>query len=425
MTWRESMAFRTAANRCSLNMIGGIEVGARNPAVILGADVSALNIARSLGRRGIAVFVVGGNRKDYAAASKYTTFVMCEDLNDEDSVLTVLRDIAKTVSRKMALMATADLHVLHMSRNRDDLARDYCFVLPDEDTIETLMDKKKFALYASSYDFKVPATYYSNSSDQLREVSLTASYPCVVKPLYRTEYWSRCVPPEKKVMKAATAAELMDTVAALGVSGESLVVQEWIPGGDEDVHFCLAYLTRSGKPLALFTGRKLRQYPSLTGVTSLAESRRNLELEGVALKLLTHARCRGLCSVEFKRSTADGSFTITEPTVGRVDLQEGVSTCSGMDIPYIAYRDAVGEREEVSNDYADGVVWINEPFELNSFLGRRQTNGRSSSPFFMHYRGKRTYAVLAKDDPGPFFHFLATAGWRGTRYAKKAVTGSL
>jgi predicted ATP-grasp superfamily ATP-dependent carboligase len=398
-------------------------MSAKKPTVILGADVSALNVARSLGRRGIPVFVIGGNRKDYAAASKYTTFVMCEDLNDENSVLKVLQDIAKTVSRKMVLMATADLHVLHMSRNRDDLAKDYCFVLPAEGTIETLMDKKKFARYAVSHDFKVPETYYSSSSKQLERISRKVSYPCVVKPLYRTEYWSRCVPPEKKVMKAATATELTDVVQSLGASDESLVVQEWIPGGDEDVHFCLAYLDRSEKPLALFTGRKLRQYPSLTGVTSLAESRSNQELENMAVKLLTHARCRGLCSVEFKRSTADGSFTITEPTVGRVDLQEGVSTCSGIDIPFIAYLDAIGEKQELSNGYADGVVWINEPFELNSFLVRRQTNGRSSAQFFIHYRGKRTYALLAKDDPGPFFHFLAAAGRRGTRYAKKAVTG--
>jgi predicted ATP-grasp superfamily ATP-dependent carboligase len=225
-------------------------MSAKKPTVILGADVSALNVARSLGRRGIPVFVIGGNRKDYAAASKYTTFVMCEDLNDENSVLKVLQDIAKTVSRKMVLMATADLHVLHMSRNRDDLAKDYCFVLPAEGTIETLMDKKKFARYAVSHDFKVPETYYSSSSKQLERISRKVSYPCVVKPLYRTEYWSRCVPPEKKVMKAATATELTDVVQSLGASDESLVVQEWIPGGDEDVHFCLAYLDRSEKPLA-------------------------------------------------------------------------------------------------------------------------------------------------------------------------------
>jgi len=393
-------------------------MGVKVPAVVLGVDVSALAVARSLGRRGIPVFVVGVNGKDYASASRYARFVMCEDLNDEASVLRSLHSIGKKVNGKSALFSTADLHVLHISRSREELSRHFCFVLPGPDVIETLMDKKKFFHYASSSGFLVPETFYSDSREELERISEEACYPSVVKPLYRTAYWSRHVPPEKKVMKVATATELLDAVQSVGASGESLIVQEWIPGGDDDIYFCLSYLDRSGEPLALFTGRKLRVYPPLTGHTCLAESRRNLKLETVALKLLTQAGCRGLCSVEFKRSTADGLFRIIEPTVGRFDLQEGIGPHSGIDIPYIAYLDAIGEKQEFSNDYREGIIWVNEPFEFNSLLAR-QMNGAGSAPPFWHYGGKRRFALLAGDDPGPFFQFLKVAGRRGARYLQR------
>ncbi|MFC1657037.1 hypothetical protein ACFL2P_00490 [Candidatus Moduliflexota bacterium] len=392
-----------------------------NPAVVLGTDVSALAVVRSLGRRGIPVFVVGVKGKDYASVSRYARFVKCEDLNREESVLEALYGIEREGDRKIALFATADLHVLHIVRNREGLSRNFCFVLPDVDVVETLMDKRRFSGLAASRGYAVPKTLYSNSLAEIENAAAEVHYPCVVKPLYRTAYWSRNVSPDKKVLWYSNAEELLEEIKSLGACSESLVIQEWIPGGDEDVCFCLACLDRDGKPIGLFSGRKLRQYPPLTGVTSLAVSLRDSELEAMALKVLTHAGCKGLCSVEFKFSSRDGSYRITEPTVGRVDLQEGASTNSGVDLPYIAYLDAIGVTPEFSKDFTEGIVWINEPFELNSLLQRKRMNGSPAAPFFKHYRGKRAYALFAKDDPGPFFQFVANTGRRGGRYLKKTI----
>ncbi|SPP99507.1 conserved hypothetical protein [Candidatus Sulfobium mesophilum] len=390
------------------------------PAIVIGVDVSALNVVRSLGRRGIDVFTVGADQHDYGAVSRYATFVSCQDLNDGQTLVSTLLALSRKVGRRMVLICTSDLHVLHVSRNREALKESFAFVLPEHEVIETLMDKRRFSVLARSSGFPVPVTLFSGSAEELEKIAAQAPYPCAVKPLYRTAFWSQLVPPEKKVMRATSPRDLIEKIRTLRAMDQHLIIQEWIPGGDEEVYFCLAYLDRESKALALLTGRKLRQYPPLTGVTSLAETIRNDDLADLTKDVLSSAGCTGLCSLECKYDAAEGIFKITEPTVGRVDLQEGISAPAGVDIPFIAYQDAAGMSPSVQNNFREGLKWINEPFELNSFLSRSR-NGRKGLPFLHYYKGPRSYAVTAADDPGPFMRFMAVAGRRGLRYLTKSL----
>jgi predicted ATP-grasp superfamily ATP-dependent carboligase len=392
------------------------------PALVIGVDVSALNVIRSLGGHGIEVYTMGRDTSDYGAASRYAKFVLCDDLTDEKKVISKLLEISRNLGRKMVLFCTSDLHVLHVSRNREVLKPFFEFVLPDHEVIETLMDKKNFNDFANRHGFSVPKTFFSKNSTDFQKVASSLPYPCVIKPLYRTIFWSLFVPPEKKVMKADSPQDLRQKLSDLRALDIPLIFQEWIPGGDQQVYFCLAYLDRYSKPLALLAGRKLRQYPSLTGVTSLAESITNPKMAEITLEVLSTARCTGLCSMEFKYDASDDSFKITEPTVGRVDLQEGISTQAGLDIPFIAYQDALGIPQSGQIDYEKGVKWINEPFEFNALLSHGGENGHRVRTFFHPYQGgHHSFALLSLHDPMPFLRFLTLAGKRGFRYLKKAV----
>jgi len=391
------------------------------PAIVLGVDVSALNVIRSLGRRGIKVYAMGCNPYDFGSLSRYAEFIFCENLNDEEKVMSTLSQISKNAEKRMVIFCTSDLHVLFISRNREILKKHYDFVLPDHNIIETLIDKKNLNGFAQKHGFPAPKTFFSQNESDIHEIAKTIHYPCVVKPLYRTAYWSQNVPPEKKVLKADSAVDLKQKIKEMNIANQSLILQEWIPGGDEQVYFCLAYFNEEGQPLALFNGRKLRQYPPLTGVTSVAESIQNKVLSSLAVDFLKTGGCKGLCSVEFKYDNRDNSFKITEPTIGRVDLQEGISTQAGLDIPFIAYQDAIKKSQYFQSDYRIGLKWINEPFELNAFLTQRRINGYSAGQFFQPYHGQRSFAVMAWDDPKPFLFFLKRAGERGGQYFKKIV----
>lgn len=395
------------------------------PAVVLGTDISALNIVRSLGRKGIATYVLGNRTDDYAAASKYAAFRFCEDLTDEKKVIEALLNVSRKLGERAVLFCTADLHVLYVSKNRDILDKHFAFVLPEHDVIEMLLEKRRFHDFAVQNQLPVPATFFSANRSELEKIIPNLPYPCAVKPLYRTAYWSRNVPPDKKVMKFFSPRDLWRQLAELNALNEPLIFQEWIEGGDEQVLFCLAYVGNDPAVTAYFTGRKLRQYPPLTGVTSLAESVRDVEIADLTFRLFTRAGFRGLCSLECKYDVVYQTLKITEPTVGRVDLQEGIAVEAGVDLPMIAYEDAIGRAGQYPADFTVGIKWVNEPFEFNAFLTRQRGNGGKGGSFFEPYRGERRYAVMAWDDPRPFFLFLKKAGGRGLRFAKKAFMGNI
>jgi D-aspartate ligase len=388
------------------------------PALVIGVDVSALNVIRSLGRKGVDVYAMGSQPREYGAVSRYANFVLCDDLNDEEKVIFRLTETSKNLRKKMVLLCTSDLHVLYVSRNRDLLSPFFEFVLPEHDIIQTLMDKERFYEFAYNHNFALPETFFSKTRAEFQTICQTISYPCVVKPLYRTRYWSENVPPEKKVIRMDSVQHMIKQLEEFGAFDQELILQEWIPGDDTYVYFCLAYINREGRALATLCGRKLRQYPSITGVTSLAETVKNVELTEMTLKVLSAAGCKGLCSVEYKRHAIDGSFRIIEPTVGRVDLQEGISTQAGLDIPFLAYQDALGIAETHMKNYKSGLKWINEPFEFNSFITRSRQHGIGVREFLLPYRGPRSYALLSVEDPLPFLFFLIWTGKRGLRYLR-------
>jgi D-aspartate ligase len=395
------------------------------PALVIGTDVSALNVVRSLGRRGIPVYVMGSNPRDYGSSSRYARFVFCENLYDEKTILSCLQDVGRNFATRMILYCTSDLHVTYVSQNRKLLHAFFEFVFPEHEVIGTLIDKKNFNDFAVRHGFPVPQTFFSDRPDDLEKLAPTIPYPCVAKPLFRTRYWSEHVSPLMKVIKAASPGELLERLAQIKAFDKSLVLQEWIPAGDEEVYFCLAYVSKQGTPLAAVAGRKLRQFPPLTGVTSMAESITHQELSELALAVLRTAGCTGLCSVEFKRDATSNAFKITEPTVGRVDLQEGLATAAGADLPYLAYLDAIDERLPPQTEYRPGVKWINEPFELNSFAASRTGEGRNAGSFFQHYRGYRSYALLAPDDLLPFVRFLLSVTKRASRRLSRPLVGFL
>ena len=80
--------------------------------------------------------------------------------------------------------------------------------------------------------------------------------------------------------KAVVVEKIKQGVSAYREQGEGeVILEEWIPGKDGDVYFCLQAYSENSEPLASFTGRKIRQWPPLIGGTASAEPADVPELE--------------------------------------------------------------------------------------------------------------------------------------------------
>ena len=124
-----------------------------------------------------------------------------------------------------------------------------------------------------------------------------------------------------------------------------------------------------------------------------------------ALRALGH---RGYGVVEFKRDSRDGSLRITEVTGGRTWFPHGLVTRAGINLPHIWYCDVLGlpvPRAAGWRQFEEGLRWIHEERDLKTvwlyFLGR---DGFGVRDWLRSYRGRRTYAYAAWDDPGPDPH---------------------
>jgi D-aspartate ligase len=203
------------------------------------------------------------------------------------------------------------------------------------------------------------------------------TFPVVLKPNTRNRRW-HAASGRDKVYRLSSAAALAQIPFRLFDVCDRYVVQEWIDGDDSDVHFCLVYRDRSGRELGYQTGRKLVQWPVSTGNTAICTTTDDRPLYELTRELFDRAGLVGRGSVEVKRDRRDGRYYITEPTVGRPNLQSNVAAAAGRNLVAVAYRDACGLPIQPITRTREA-IWLSEsylPPALAVAARRRQLNLR-------------------------------------------------
>jgi predicted ATP-grasp superfamily ATP-dependent carboligase len=374
------------------------------PAVVVGLNDASLSIVRSLGRRGIHIIgLYDDHAQDHYIKSRYCSEKLKRPLYGEPLVNTLINDFSRSLGGPAVLFCTNDNSVLTVSKYENELRPFFQFVLPPYEITKDQISKREFHRFALEHSFLVPKTFFTNGDAEIEKVAEKISYPCIIKPEFRDRMWSDKVP--VKVLYVESKEIFMNLIKQYQIEETSLVIQEWIDGDDSEIYFCLAYINRHHKPLAVCVGRKLRQYPHLTGSTSIAETVWLPKVADESLRLLNTAGYVGFCSVEFKQSKKDGRFYITEPTIGRPDTQEGICISAGLDFPWIAYLDAISQDLSPLGRFEEGIKWINEPLEFYC-LQKYFRNGVTLKKFLSIYKGRRSYALWAPDDPIPALTFF-------------------
>ena len=179
-----------------------------------------------------------------------------------------------------------------------------------------------------------------------------------------------------------------------------LLVQEFIPGDDANVHYCLMYRSKySGKTLQ-FTGEKIRQWPVRTGSTAITKPLTNSWIAEDSLRLFEQTNVYGFGSVEYKKHNVTGKYYITEPTIGRMNLQEFVATVNGVNLPLFAYEHLTGETFTVkSNHSQNSVIYIDELGEARSSWQLWKEKKLSFRSWRQSRKGKKIYRYFSSKDP--------------------------
>jgi predicted ATP-grasp superfamily ATP-dependent carboligase len=372
--------------------------------VITGADhPTGLGTARSAKGKNIKIIGICSNTRSASCYSKVWDKIIYTD-NDGHSYLNTLLALGNKLGQKGVLLPAQDEVVKLISENRKQMSRFYEFIIPEKDVVNTLLDKAAFHEWASQNGFLVPRTLIATSTNELKEAMGNINYPVVIKPHEKNDSWQKAGFNEK-VLILKKHKDFEDVEQKLIKASKKLVIQEWIPGKDSNVYFCLSYFNKYGKKVATYTGRKLLQWPPLGGSTSIAVGERNDEIKKITTDYFEKIGFKGLGSLEFKKSEIDNNYYIIEPTVGRNDLQSYVAVSGGVNLTKMAIFDAVGERCKIKNKLRKA-LWI----EDSSLVDSLRYNYKAKQISFLLCRSlinkNLSFGYFDLKDFGPFQSIL-------------------
>jgi len=375
---------------------GRVVISHEVPAVVVGAGINGLGVARSLARARVPVWLLDADARQPEMRTRVARSLQIRGLHGE-ALIEALEHLGKErfAGVRPVLFLTQEETVKTISHHRDRLTSFYRFMLPRKDTVDALLHKYGFQRLAEQHDAPIPKLVRVTTQAGLAELE-GVRYPAVVKPGERNAGYSRQF---KKAYRVESAAEAGDLVRSILAVMPDVVVQEWIAGPDSNIYFCLQYLDRKSQMVASFTGRKIRSWPPGVGGTAscTAAPEAHAELSAITARFFRDAGVAGMAGMEYKCDARSGEMRMVEPTIGRTDYQEEVATLNGVNLPFAAYSSELGLPVPSPATTLSRVVWRVRLEDEQSALLQHQRAG-SGFPRGSHV----TDALWRWNDPVPF-----------------------
>jgi D-aspartate ligase len=349
--------------------------GSHVPAAVIDVGwVNGLAAIRSLGRAGVRVFAVDHRPSALGFRSRYAEPRVCPDPHsDEAGFIELIRALGDVV-----VFPTHDEALNAIARHLDELGVRAPFQAWD--VLQHVQSKRSQLERAAAAGVAAPETRYPRTAADARAAAQELGFPVLVKPEHPVGFKQRF---RRQAFRCETPAEVDGAYAQ--AEEFAPMVQELVPGGDETLYTVGSYLSRDGRALGIFSGRKLRQTPRGIGTCRVGEAVWVQETVDAALALLRAFGYLGLSQVEFKRDARDGRFKLMEINP-RLWQWHGLAAACGVDLPRIAYADLTGAAPDAAEMNGGGKRWA-----ITLLAGE--------SPALQ--RPPYVDAVFARDDPKP------------------------
>lgn len=366
-------------------------------ALVVGGDHPGLAIARSLGRRGIPVYIIE-DQHSVSVFSRYVTRVIrVPDIRDEQKTVDSVLEVGRRFGLKgWVLFPTRDETVAAFSLHRDRLAEFFRVTTPPWDVIRWAWDKNNTWKMAEKIGIPSPRTWNVTSADELS--ALYPHLPLAVKPAVKEHFFYAT---GAKAWRAETPEQLQELFkrAAREIKVEDIMLQEIIPGdGKQQLSYCAFF--REGRAHSTLLARRMRQHPREFGrAATYVETVELPEIEEIADRFLRAINFYGIVEVEFKQDPRDGKYKLLDVNA-RAWGFHGLGQAAGVDFPYLLFADQFGEQLESSRAKA-GAGWLrlvtDVPVAASDMLRGYLTLGS----YWSSLKNTRTESVFCGKDPLP------------------------
>jgi D-aspartate ligase len=329
-----------------------------------------LGIMRSLGRLGIATYGVESDSFSPALASRYCRGKFTLDLHrtaPEKSIASLMK-IGARIGRRSLLIPTSDAAVMLVADHACTLSEWFIFPERDAHLIHKLCDKREMYRLARQCGVATPETAYPQSRAEAEDFCRVAQFPVLIKPmLNRVPALHPTMKPWRMTLVHSREELLQRYDAFETPSAPNVMLQEYIPGGDEMTWTFNGYFDRDGVCRVAFTGRKLRNFPAYFGQASLAACVDNDVVKQTSIDFMTAIGYRGPLDLGYRYDARDGRYKINDvnPRLGamfRVFVAE-----NGMDVVRAMYQDLTGQPVGSAHN-PHGRKWIVEDVDFLAAL---------------------------------------------------------
>jgi len=374
--------------------------------VLAGSPHGNLGIVRSLGRLEVPVYVVQNSTATHASKSRYCTGTFTWDFaaaRAEDTVSFLLHAGTK-IGKPCLLFPTCDENAILAAKHYEILKERFVYPEQCARLASSLASKKEMYFLARKHGIPTPGASFPNALEDVIEFSRSASFPVMVKGIEGARL-KRLL--GAGVLIAKTPSELLAICKQVeGGNLSNVMLQEYIPGGDEAVWMFNGYFNSDSDCLFGITGRKIRQYPAYTGATSLGICLPNPTVHETTTRWMKALGYKGILDIGYRYDARDGKYKVLDvnPRIGAtfrlfVDRE-------GMDVAQALYLDLTGQQVPVA-PAQEGRKWIVEDCDIGSCLRYRRDKKLTVAQWLRSLAGVDEAAYFAKDDLNPFWHLCA------------------
>ncbi len=355
-------------------------------ALVFNCHITGLAVARSLAAHGVEVVALDPDPRGLGQASRAVRarHVCPNPLVDEGAFVDWLLD--RFGGSGAVLFPTNDEWVLAVARHAARLRPSFRIPYATE-AVETVLDKRALYARAGALGIPIPKTF---SLDDPERASREIRYPAIVKPAEQRRFYDRFGVKVFRSEDAETLVRVAREAADLACVAQEIVA---VPAGGF-YSFC-SYVAPDGEVRGAFVGRKLEQYPEGFGTACLVVGEQVPEIVERGAAILKSFGYHGISEVEFIWDPDRREHLLLDVNP-RVWKWIGLPTASGVDLPWLAYSEAIGEPAR-AREVRDGLRWI---YERDYALLARER------PLFPA-AGATVLAVWDPEDPGPFAQLIA------------------
>lgn len=338
--------------------------------VILGSDDNAYGVARSFHEAyGLKSIVVTKGDILPTMHSRILEKFYVKDLDDPAvfaDALLKLHPTLKERAEKLILLASNENYVELSIRSRQRLKDHYILPFLPLEKMEEIIYKERFYGLCEENGLDYPKTMiFRKGMDPA--MAPPFDFPVVVKPSDSVSYFNAAFPGKEKAYVVKDQETFTRTVSAIYASTyeEALIIQDYIPGGDEAMRVLNAYVDQNGKVRMMVLARVVLEdcTPVLRGNYVALVPEYDEEVYRTYQRFLEKIRFTGFANIDLKYDRRDGTYKIFE-----LNIRQGRSsyfvTAAGYNFARFLVEDRIYHRGQGVVFGKGDVLWHSIPKSL-------------------------------------------------------------